>query len=143
MERNLPRRAQRRFDAVVWRAWSVVPSTNKFETCSSPMLYVIFAWYSRVYGIQIDPDALTVLFGCSEASLSLPYSIQQTIMLGTLIAKRIILTEWKTAVIPCFNRWLTEFVSLIHLERLRSNQQNSLVVFEYIWGPIIAHLDSV
>ena len=101
----------------------------------------IFAWYSRVYHIHIDPDPLTVLFGCSEASLSLPYSIQQTIMLGTLIAKRIILSEWKTSVIPSFNRWLNEFVSLIYLERLRCNKLNGRATFEYIWGPISAHLD--
>ena len=103
----------------------------------------IFAWYSSVYNIHIDPDPLTVLFGCSEASLSLPYSIQQTLMLGTLIAKRIILSEWKTSVIPCFTRWLNEFVSIIHLERLRCTKQNSLATFQYIWGPISTYLDSV
>ena len=101
----------------------------------------IFAWYSSVYRIHIEPDALTVLFGFSESSLALPYSVQQTLMLGTLVAKIIILTEWKTSTIPCFNRWLTEFVSIIHLQRLRCYKQDSYAAFEFIWGPIMAHLD--
>ena len=49
-----------------------------------------------MYGLQMKPDALVALFGCSVASLALPHTVQQTLVFGMLVAKRIILSEWKS-----------------------------------------------
>ena len=115
---------------------------HSFWSCSkiAPFWHNIFSWYSRVYNITITPDPLAVLLGCSPAFLALPYSIQQSLILGTLVAKRLILNEWKTPTVPCFNNWLNEFISLIHLERLRCSSQDNMSAFEHTWGPIMAHL---
>ena len=55
------------------------------------------------YDLQIEPDALIALFGCSKTSLALPPTVQQTLMFGMLVANEIILKEWKATSASCFS----------------------------------------
>ena len=105
----------------------------------------IFSWYSNVYDVQLDPDVVFILFGCSEAFFSLPRPMQVTIRFGTLVAKRLILNDWKATDPPSFSRWLREMVSGIHLEMLRCNPGTVIppVETEGVWGPIAKHINTV
>ena len=106
-----------------------------------PFWHDVFKWCSKMSDLQIEPDALVALFGCSVASPALPHTVQQTVMLGMLVAKRIILSEWKATSAPCLSRWFMELVSGIHLEKLRSNTQGFHEKSESTWGPIYRNLN--
>ena len=54
--------------------------------------------------------------------LSLPPHIQTALLLGTVVAKKIILKIWKALTSPCFQNWLHDLVSIIHMEKLRFNK---------------------
>ena len=92
-----------------------------------PLCQDILKCYSKMDDFQIEPDALVALFGCSVASLALPHTVQQTLGFGMLVAKRIILSEWKATSAPLFSRWLME---------LLSNRQGFHDKFESTWGLI-------
>ena len=67
------------------------------------VLFIIDNWFLTVL----------VILGCSIGSLALPAALQQALMFGMVIAKRVILTEWKSASPPCFKRWLNYMVSCL------------------------------
>lgn len=56
---------------------------------------------------------------CSQSSLDLPVSVQNALLMGTVIAKRLFHKEWKISSSPSFKSWLYELVSGINLENLR------------------------
>lgn len=61
---------------------------------------------------------------------------------GTLVAKRLILNDWKATDPPSFSRWLREMVSGMQLERLHSSRSTiTSVDSDCTWGPIIEHIN--
>lgn len=73
-------------------------------------------WFSKVYSKDIPLDPKLTLLGCSEVFLDCTLEEQQTLMLGMVVVKKIILLDWKTSLPPCFKKWLHEMISVIHLE---------------------------
>ena len=74
--------------------------------------------------------------GFSKALLSLSHSVRQTLMLGMLVAKRIILKEWKATTAHCFS-------SQGHvLKGSVATHVGLCEIFESIWGSIIRHFNS-
>ena len=65
------------------------------------------------------PDSLLMILGCSKFSLTLPSSLQQALMFGMVVAKPVILRDWKSASPPCFKKWLNDMISCIYLEEIR------------------------
>lgn len=124
---------------------SAADGTLGYLFWSCPMLTKfwvdIFSLYSVVYNRQMVPDSLLVILGCSNDSLSLPHTLQQALMFGMIIAKRVILKEWKSAAPPCFKRWLNDMVSCLYLEEVRFSLSTSQDKFEKIWGPYISYIN--
>lgn len=100
----------------------------------------IFHLYSEVYGKQLTPDSLLVILGCSNFSFTLPLMLQQALMFGMVIAKRVILREWKSASPPCFRKWLNDMVSCVYLEEIRYTLSDAHHKFIDIWGPFIEYI---
>lgn len=113
-----------------------------FWTC--PNLYnfwrEIFQWFSEMYNCEIKPDPIVALFGYSLSLPNQSLSLQNTLMYGVIIAKRMILRLWKSVTTPTFENWLSELTGVLHLERLRYSLLNKLKIFYKIWQPFLDHL---
>lgn len=83
-----------------------------------PYIYLfwigIFSFFSDVYSLSIPPDRDFALFGASQDSLELPLDVQTAMLMGTVVAKRLILKDWKSKTAPSFKNWLSELFSVIH-----------------------------
>ena len=100
----------------------------------------IFQFLSAAYEVDITPDPVLALFGCSESALELSTAIQQALMLGMVAAKKMILLDWKSPTPPCFRKWLNEVTGIIQMEWLRFHKSNSQKRFLDIWGPLLDRL---
>lgn len=65
----------------------------------------IFDYISKAYSKTITPDLFLAIFGISVYSL-IDKHIAQAISLCTLLAKRLILQQWKSELSPIFHQWL-------------------------------------
>jgi len=102
----------------------------------------IFQFYSNVYGRHLTPDNHLIILGCSSFSLTLPTSLQQALMFGSVVAKRVILREWKSSTPPCFKKWLNDMVSCIYLEEIWYSLSDSYHKFLDMWGPFNGYIQS-
>ena len=119
-------------------------SSHSFWFCPKLHRYWqdIFSWYSAAYNLAVLPEVELAIFGYAGTVSSFPYYVQLALMLGMMVAKRIILREWKSTVPPCFQRWLAEMASVIHLEKMRFNEAKSLNKFSKIWSPFLHQLNN-
>ena len=97
---------------------------------------LIFDYISKAYEKPIGPDQFLALFGLSVTS-TLDNHVVQAISLCTLLAKRLILQQWKSEVIPTFHQWLRELGNVIHMESLRYKLANQERVFLKVWKPLL------
>lgn len=113
-----------------------------FWTC--PKLYnfwcEVFKWFSEIYDCVFKPDPEITLFGYSISLLNPSLSVQNTIMYGMIIAKKLILRLWKSETVPHFKTWLTELTSVLHMEKIRYGMMDNLNKFYNTWQPFLDHL---
>lgn len=57
-----------------------------------------------------------------------------------VVAKKIILTLWKSDNVPQFKMWLGELTALLHMERIRYTLEEKLSKFFDVWQPFLDHL---
>lgn len=101
----------------------------------------IFFFYSGVYQRNLTPDRDMILFGCSTETQNLPQHLRNVLALGTVLAKRLLLKEWKTPCAPGFRTWLNELANVISFEKLRFIKTGNLRKWEETWTPLLKHIN--
>ena len=96
----------------------------------------VFNWLSRALNIQLNFDPITVICGYSTSLDPLPYRLQQVVMAGMVVAKKLILLEWKMPNAPSFKRWLSEMLIFASVEHLRSLGQGAQDLNK-TWKPLL------
>lgn len=116
--------------------------THLFWTCTKlyNFWHEIFQWFGSMYNCQLLPEPTAALFGISPSLLRLSSSKRHTVVYGMIIAKKVILTLWKTDTIPQFKMWLTEITNILHMEKVRYTVSDRLDKFTEIWQPFIDYL---
>ena len=92
---------------------------HMFWSCSkleSFWLY-IFDTLSRAYGYVIAPNSLSAVFGIAPLT-GAPKNLKQALAFTTLLARRLILLNWKLPIPPARSRWVTEVLHNLKLEKL-------------------------
>lgn len=79
----------------------------------------VFDIMSDVLGIVVQPEPLLIILGVSESFTNLNRAQQCFISYGLIIAKKTILTLWKSVNAPPSKMWLDELTNTLHLERIR------------------------
>ena len=100
----------------------------------------IFHLYSVIYNKPMKPDGILVILHCSTYALTLPKALQEALAFGLVVAKRVILREWKSSSTPCFKVWLNDMVSCLYLEELRYTMSDNYTKFFRVWGPFIDYI---
>ena len=104
----------------------------------------IFDAFSGICGKTVHPSPLiSSLFGvapvdatCSECHLSM-------MAFCSLLARRLILFEWKDVLPPTYSQWIREVMSHIHLEKIRYPVKGSTRKFYVIWQPFISFVEGM
>ena len=74
-------------------------------------------------------------------TLSLPSRVGCVLAFTTLLARRLILLNWKNPRAPSLINWKRDLLSSIKLEKLRFSLRGSLAQFYAIWKPILMILE--
>ena len=103
----------------------------------------ISACLSIVYDCDIVLDPYTAVFGKTSHLKMLHHLHRKTIQYGMIIAKRNILTLWKSEDAPSFKIWLAEMSNLLHMEKVRYNVSLNSVTFDKTWHPFLSYLSRI
>ena len=95
----------------------------------------IFNTLSEVVGEKIEPNALSALFGVAPPSLT--KSKKDMLAFATLIARRLIVTNWKSTTPPCYARWIRDTLYFLKLEKIRLSLSGCSNKFGKLWGPFL------
>ena len=98
----------------------------------------IFKSLSDVSGVDISPDPFTALFGASSVAGTPPH-FDRVISFSTLLARRIILMKWKHALPPTHNKWITDVLYFLKLEKIRFSLRGTSRNFEKTWLPFLEY----
>lgn len=78
--------------------------------------------------LPISFGPLLALFGKAELlTPSIRKFEGQAILLCTLLAKRLILQNWKSDSVPQFQLWLRDMGNVLHMERIRYNLREMIL----------------
>ena len=93
---------------------------HTFWSCSSLTAFwsSIFEVYSAISGLTIDPCPFIGLFGVPADDLPLQKAQLNSLAYSSLLARRLILLNWKSDHPPSFGRWVCDVMFFLKLEKL-------------------------
>lgn len=101
----------------------------------------IFVSYSRIFGKDVCANPLTAIFGIvCEKKNTLSKSELDCIAFTSLLARRLILINWKQSFPPSFQQWARDVLQSLMLEKIRLNLRGSGPKFTVMWRPFIKYL---
>lgn len=68
------------------------------------LVVLFFYCYSKSYRINIRPDHNLAIFSYFDIMDALSFTQQETLMVGMIAAKKMILIIWKSSQAPCYQR---------------------------------------
>ncbi len=92
---------------------------HSFRACSKLLRYweIIFKSFSEKFTTTIDPNPLTALFGVLPENVKLTVLEMDNIALCTLLARRLILINWKLPSPPTYRQWVFDLLLPSNLKR--------------------------
>ena len=92
----------------------------------------------------MDPCPVIGVFGVSPMGQRLAGGLQaNAVAFMTLLARRMILRQWKSEKPPPFKLWVKEVLSMIPLEKLRYSRSGSKDKYVKTWTPFIDFVESI
>lgn len=118
--------------------------SHMFWACPNLQQYwaEIFNTLSEAYEFYVAPNPISAIFGVSPSS-DLPKALKRAISFTTLLARRLILLNWKVSHSPSHVRWLREVLYNLKIEKLRFSIRGSIKAFHTTWGPFLRYFDSL
>ena len=104
----------------------------------------IFNTFSYVCKKKIDPDPVISVFGVAPSDSGLTRHQSDLIAFSTLLARRLILFNWRCAAPPSHSRWVREVMAFVKLEKIRCTIQghsgySSLNRFQKTWNAFLGY----
>lgn len=118
---------------------------HMFWSCSKLRTFWcdIFDTYTQVFNRKVDPDPLMGLFGIIPLGSSFTFTASQSeiIAFTSLLARRLILLNWKAEAPPSYGRWVVDVMAHLKLERMRTALRGSQRKFWKVWQPFIDYVE--
>lgn len=116
--------------------------THSFWSCPSLHRFWIsvFNCFSKAFKKTWEPSPLVAILGVTSVLAGINKFESQAIALGMVVAKKMILLNWKSDHAPTYESWIRELMNVIHLEKLRLTTENRNHRFNHIWKPITEFL---
>lgn len=118
---------------------------HTFWSCSSLTSFwtSIFEAYSKITGVNIDPCPFIGLFGVPSEILPIQRSELNCIAYSSLLARRLILLNWKSDKPPSFGRWICDVMFFLKVEKIRYTLNGSTNKFHVIWQSFISYVEQL
>ena len=99
----------------------------------------VFNAFSEMFGTRINPNPVVCLFGLTpvESRDSLPNKAYVVIAFTTLLARRLILLNWKQRTPPSFSKWIKYVLYFLQLEKIKYTLKGSAQNFVKVWRPFL------
>ena len=120
-----------------------VTHAHMFWSCPSLSTFwiEIFETLTALTGTPIVPNPITALFGIPQ--LPLPRPQADLIAFVTLLARRLILMNWKSSTPPSHTQWMRDIFNNLQLERIRYIMKGSISKFHVVWDPLFAYAEGL
>lgn len=118
--------------------------THMFWACPKLTEYwtSIFEILNEVFGLHLQPNPATAIFGVEGADVIMPCRKENVIAFATLIARRRILLEWKSVTPPKVSVWLSDLMMFLKLEKIKCFLKgHSSKKFYKTWDPLLTYFD--
>lgn len=111
---------------------------HTFWSCPSLTAFwsSIFEAYSVVAHRTIELCPFLGLFGIPSEDLILTKGQLNIMVYSALLARRLILLNWKSDRPPSFGRWICEVMHFLKIEKIRSTAK-----FHAVWHPFISYVE--
>ncbi|MBN3289039.1 LIN1 transcriptase, partial [Polypterus senegalus] len=115
---------------------------HMFWACSKLTLFwtKIFNYLSDSLGLTIPPNPLTAVFGVLPEGLKVEKDKQIVIAFTTLLARRLILINWKNPNSPLLSQWETDVLYYLKLEKIKYSVRGSVQTFFKTWQDLISNI---
>ena len=112
---------------------------HSFWSCPKLIVFwkSVFECFSKAFGKNLEPSPLVAILGVTSVLNGINKFESQAISLGMVVAKKMILLNWKLEYIPTYEIWIRELMNVLHLEKLRFSSNNRTHLFTQIWNPVI------
>ena len=110
---------------------------HTFWLCPSIYNYwtEVFRSISGIVGQRVEPTPLGALFGVFPSLPSLSKLESDVLAFVTLLARRLILINWKSPTSPSHTHWIRDILHCLKLEKIRFSLNGTSKRFEKAWGP--------
>ena len=112
---------------------------HMFWTCPSLNNYwkQIFDVFSQICRKEITPSFHSAIFGILPPDCAATSPQTNALAFASLLARRLILLNWKSAKSPSFQQWLKDVMSFLPLEKLRYKVDRAQKNFVLTWSPFV------
>lgn len=101
---------------------------------------IFFNTISEIIGTRVEPNYLTALFGVSPPTLQLTKTKKDVTAFVTLLARRLILLQWKSSAPPSHALWIQAVLNCIKLEKIRYTLKGYINKFFVTWTPFFSYV---
>ena len=100
-----------------------------------------FETFSFICDKEISPNPLSAIFGVVPNEMKVSAAQSDAIAFSSLLARRLILFNWKSAISPSHRRWLGDVMAHLKLEMLKYSTRGSVEKFYKVWQPFLHYFN--
>ncbi len=117
---------------------------HMFWMCPKIITYwsTIFQIMSDIIKRPLDPDPVLALFGVKDDNITISKSQYSVITFVMLLARRLILLNWKQKIPPTHFTWIKDVMQYLQLERIRFSIKDKAYKFYDTWGCFIDYFET-
>lgn len=117
--------------------------THMFWSCDGLRSFwaTIFQTLSEAFHKDVQPSAEMAIFGVPGEGIAMANKIKDVFSFATLLARRRILLEWKSAHPPKPSVWLNDLMLFLRLEKIKYSIRGSTKKFHTTWDPLLFYFD--
>lgn len=103
----------------------------------------IFVSLSAITSADIPLCPVTALFGVLLPGQSLPSHFSDFVAFLTLLARHLILLNWKSPHPPSYTCWIRDVLYFMKLEKIRYSLHRPSTIFIKLWQPLREHIKTI
>lgn len=117
---------------------------HMFWNCPHIITYwdKVFINLSKILKKTLKPDPILALFGVNPVTVELSNNQKNMTRFILLLARRLILLNWKSTVAPSLSVLMKEVMKHLQLEKIKFLLRGKLDTFDLTWQPFINHFNA-
>ena len=92
---------------------------------------------------MVTPNPLTAIFGVVKGGNALSHIHRKAIAFASLLARRLILFNWKGKNPPTYIHWIRDVMMVLNLEKIRYSIHGTEDKYNKAWSAFTNHVKSL